>query len=455
MKTRNLLFILVVFLLISGMRGTGFSQWTASGTVLMPGTLWPSVSVASPNVIWICGGATTPFVFRSVNGGSSWTSIPTTGLPAKALMCIWALDSLTCYVGDGGDAGGTTGGDAAVSRTTNGGLNWTLMFNTGGTAGFFNGIVFSRSNPSFGVAESDLPTGAGNAFYLQITTNGGANWTLTNPPGVSGQASAQNTIVVIDNQFYGWGLNTNPLVRFTSNGGTSWNTGTLGITGTFTAGFAFSDNKLIGIGSTSTSFPNVARTTDGGTTWGSVNLGGAGTTALSCLKWVSGTNYVYFDGDITTGMAMYKSTDAGATWTVMTYPTGAINYTHFDFIKVGNTITGFAVSPNGTILKSVENITGISNEGSITPSEYKLNQNYPNPFNPSTTISFDLPRNEFVTLKVYDVVGKEIATIVNKQLTAGSYSELFEAPSNLTSGIYFYKLTAGSFSDTKKLVLVK
>jgi hypothetical protein len=88
------------------------------------------------------------------------------------------------------------------------------------------------------------------------------------------------------------------------------------------------------------------------------------------------------------------------------------------------------------------------------PSTYLLQQNYPNPFNPSTTISFSIPTSEFVTLKVYDVLGREIATLVNENLSAGSYSYNFDA-SNLTSGVYFYKLQAGKYSETKKMLLSK
>lgn len=89
-----------------------------------------------------------------------------------------------------------------------------------------------------------------------------------------------------------------------------------------------------------------------------------------------------------------------------------------------------------------------------TPTEYKLNQNYPNPFNPSTTISFSIPKTEFVTLKIYDSVGKEITTLVNENLPAGTYNKQFNA-TNLSSGVYFYRLQAGSYYQTNKMILVK
>ncbi len=89
-----------------------------------------------------------------------------------------------------------------------------------------------------------------------------------------------------------------------------------------------------------------------------------------------------------------------------------------------------------------------------TPTNYILNQNYPNPFNPSTTISFSLPAKEFVTLKIYDALGKEVTTLVNEELNAGSYKNDWNA-GNLSSGIYFYRLQAGKYSETRKLILLK
>jgi len=86
--------------------------------------------------------------------------------------------------------------------------------------------------------------------------------------------------------------------------------------------------------------------------------------------------------------------------------------------------------------------------------DYSLSQNYPNPFNPTTTISYQIPKAGFVTLKVYDVLGKEVASLVNGQKTSGRYNVQFGG-SKLTSGIYFYKISAGDYSATKKLILMK
>ena len=88
------------------------------------------------------------------------------------------------------------------------------------------------------------------------------------------------------------------------------------------------------------------------------------------------------------------------------------------------------------------------------PSQYALYQNYPNPFNPSTVIAFSLPSKSFVSLKVFDILGKEIATIVSEELSAGNYSRQWNA-AMMSSGIYFYRLQAGTFTETKKLILLR
>jgi hypothetical protein len=93
-------------------------------------------------------------------------------------------------------------------------------------------------------------------------------------------------------------------------------------------------------------------------------------------------------------------------------------------------------------------------DNSITVSEFSLEQNYPNPFNPSTKIKYQIPKSSFVTLKVYNLLGKEIATLVNAEKPTGIYEIEFNAH-DLPSGIYFSKLQAGDFVETKKMVLMK
>ncbi|MBE2255247.1 MAG: choice-of-anchor D domain-containing protein [Ignavibacteria bacterium] len=97
------------------------------------------------------------------------------------------------------------------------------------------------------------------------------------------------------------------------------------------------------------------------------------------------------------------------------------------------------------------NVNPVSN---VIPEKFVLSQNYPNPFNPETKISFGIPKNSLVRLKVYDMLGREVASLVNENLSAGMYEYTFTG-SNLSSGVYFYKLDAGNFTETKRMLLVK
>jgi hypothetical protein len=95
--------------------------------------------------------------------------------------------------------------------------------------------------------------------------------------------------------------------------------------------------------------------------------------------------------------------------------------------------------------------------GDEMPKEFTLAQNYPNPFNPATTIEFSVPKNEFVSLKLYDLLGKEVSTLVSENLNAGVYRKRFDAGqyASSSSGVYFYKLSAGSFVGVKKMLVIK
>ena len=88
------------------------------------------------------------------------------------------------------------------------------------------------------------------------------------------------------------------------------------------------------------------------------------------------------------------------------------------------------------------------------PESFAISQNYPNPFNPSTTLKYGIPKESYITLKVYDILGREVATLVNKQQKAGYYEVDWNAANN-SSGIYFYRIQAGDFAETKKMILMK
>jgi hypothetical protein len=114
----------------------------------------------------------------------------------------------------------------------------------------------------------------------------------------------------------------------------------------------------------------------------------------------------------------------------------------------------FFALADGTIGQFPEGVASVENISGVTPSNYSLEQNYPNPFNPSTTINFTIPNSEFVSLKVYNILGSEVATLVNENLASGAYKFNFDAQ-GLASGIYLYELNAGNFREIKKMNLLK
>ena len=129
----------------------------------------------------------------------------------------------------------------------------------------------------------------------------------------------------------------------------------------------------------------------------------------------------------------------------------------FDFVKYGN-ICKLRVGTNGRSAYETEwNASHTENEESknITlVNSFSLNQNYPNPFNPVTTIKYSIPRISRIVIKIYDVLGNEITTLIDEEKPVGTY-ELNWNADNLTSGVYFYQLKAGDFVETKKMVLMK
>jgi hypothetical protein len=135
----------------------------------------------------------------------------------------------------------------------------------------------------------------------------------------------------------------------------------------------------------------------------------------------------------------------------------------FDVVKQGNKLYLWACTVNSNVLRCIDSINyiGIKNINEEIPKSFFLEQNYPNPFNPVTSIKFALPKASMVKLVIYDLLGKEVAALVNEMRQPGIYNEMFDA-SNLASGVYFYKIdvrqagsSTGDFTDVKKMVLIK
>ena len=163
--------------------------------------------------------------------------------------------------------------------------------------------------------------------------------------------------------------------------------------------------------------------------------------------------YHTLDGDITSNLNSIDS---------LTSYISENHYLNLEFQNIaGNNNEGiirdYLIEVDGKVLQAGSQRMNLMNkveEISQAPKLFSLSQNYPNPFNPVTSIKYQIPKNTFVTIKVYDILGKEVRTLVNEVKSAGNYSIMFDA-SSLSSGVYFYKISAGEFSDVKRMVLIK
>ena len=200
------------------------------------------------------------------------------------------------------------------------------------------------------------------------------------------------------------------------------------------------------------SYGGVYVSSNGGGSWSAADSGIASivpdfyysTTALAA----AGSNV--FAG--TYGGGLYLSTNQGALWTKVME--GMTNETDIaDLYVYKDTI--YAATPTNVYKRPLsEMVTAVQQKGPNVPATFSLLQNYPNPFNPTTVISYQLPVTGQVTLEVYDMLGREIATLVNDRENAGSYSVKFDG-SKLASGVYFYRIVADNYVATRKMALLK
>ena len=183
--------------------------------------------------------------------------------------------------------------------------------------------------------------------------------------------------------------------------------------------------------------------TDNGTSWrGLYGLAGSAVRTFQ----VNGTDL--FAG---TSLGVLVSNDTGRSWK-------SVNAEMADSNIISLQISGdymLAGTAGGAVWRRpLSEVTGVKTSMISSPTQFSLGQNYPNPFNPTTTITFSVPTHSLVSLKVFDILGREVATVLSEQLPAGNYSRQWSAQ-HMPSGVYFYRLHAGSFTETKKLVLLK
>jgi hypothetical protein len=195
----------------------------------------------------------------------------------------------------------------------------------------------------------------------------------------------------------------------------------------------------------------IAKTTNGGDNW--INQTPNINTYFISVSFIN----------VNTGMVVggygtiLRTTNGGMNWLNISRPA----YNCLSNIQMLNADTVFCAGQvqdstyRSLVIKSYTGgSTGINNNLSKTPTIYSLQQNYPNPFNPSTNIRYDLPKNGFVKLVIFDALGREVETLVNEKQTVGTYEAPFNA-SKYSSGIYFYRLITDNFSETKKMLLIK
>jgi photosystem II stability/assembly factor-like uncharacterized protein len=392
------------------------------------------VDAVDMNIGWAVGKYGGP-VMRTTNGGATWSMCANPEAPGY-LWGVQAINANTAMVFSAVE----TGGNTAIWRTTDAGQNWLKVYGLTEAGAFIDGMVMV--NATVGYALGD-PVG-GKWLFLK-TTDGGATWSRLN--SAPAQAGAETGMLFsfatygTTQLWFGSGLK----MYHSTNGGLNWTYAYHSDSPvTSFASLHFAD-PLHGV---STSFfGNYAMwTEDGGVTWTDVELPGSGESGVTGLR-----------GDffITRGKSIYQSGDGGKTWPAVFTHTGSTPFAQLSFADMGSSVRGWAVAWGGPIVTYTQIPTGVNTgleEG--VPSTVALLPNYPNPFNPSTVITYVLPDPAEVRLSVYDMLGREVATLVEGLQGRGVHKETLDA-SGLASGPYVCRLQTASTTVTRKLMLVR
>jgi photosystem II stability/assembly factor-like uncharacterized protein len=391
---------------------------------------------------WAAGDS--GLIIHTSNGGLNWT-IQNSGVSEK----IQDIFFLNYNLGWAVSARFDSVFGSYIIRTTNGGTHWEKeLFNIENK--FFHTIYFLDSLNGW-VAGSPS-----QAFYG--TTNGGLTW---DSPRLNGDYSTLpvQKILFFSKQ-YGFACggmhDLMGVIWKTTNAGLNWSAKNMGFEPLRELYFIDSLN-LIGVGGDSDLGTGVARTSDGGENW-IYELPGF----LGAATGLSFRNMHEAWGCLGSESKFILSSDSGKTWISFgTYNNAAI----FDLVFT-DSLHGFAVGDSGVILQYKYNHTStIDDRKGEIPLTLYISQNYPNPFNPRTKIRYEIPNftlSEFegsrVQLKVYDLLGNEVATLVDDVKPAGYYEVEFGASLNdriISSGIYIYQIRVSNFIQTKKMLLLK
>lgn len=371
------------------------------------------------NIAWACGENGT--ILYTSNGGIYWVqqnSGTTADLYAIVFMEISEGPVYAC------------GENGIILRTSNSGTNWNVI----------------QSNVSVTLRDiSDFNfVAVGDSGVILKSSDQGLNWfplaspTLKNLYAVC--AIFSNYIVGQDGTILN-GIGS----------GTIWSLGSSGVANDL-YGVPLFGSRDIAVGEGGL----ILRSTNTGTNWFTQNSF-TQRTIRSAEYSVNNTSRIYCAGD--SGLIM-KTTDYGNHWGFQNSGTDKDLYSVFFYLDDN---TGYAAGNNGTILKTTDGggiITSISNSGHSetgnTPFGFTLNQNFPNPFNPETVIRYSLNEDSFVSLKVHDVQGNEIALLVNEKKNRGVHNFQFSTFNyELSSGVYFYTIEIEGFTETKRMILLK
>ena len=425
------------------------------------------------HVVWIDmrDGISKIYYKRSTDGGVNW-SADTQLTNSTALFFDLSITVSGFYVHV---VWQDDWSEIYYKRSTDGGVSWETDIRLS----YFTG---SSTNPSIAVSGSLVHTVwadyrfSGPGIYYIHSTNIGVYWgtevRLTNSSGISKNpsisASGAFVHTVWDDNRDG---NSEIYYKHSTDGGINWG-----------ADIRLSnDPSYSEIPSIAVSDSNVhvvwydyrngnydiyyKRSTDGGINWGPetrITFTYASSLFPSVAVSASIVHVVWEDFRNGNMEIYYKrSTNSGTNWEADTRLTNRWGYSTYSSVSVSDSIVHVVWTDDRDGNEEIYykrnptgNTVGINNINSEIPKKFSLSQNYPNPFNPSTNIKFDLKHSSLTKLIVYDILGKEIATLVNEKLNAGSYEAEWDG-SSYPSGIYFYILRAGDYKETRKMILIK
>lgn len=382
-------------------------------------------------------------ILNTTNGGTNWSrQISGTTYP---LLSIMFADENTGWASGGyDDFNPLCYNYRIILKTTNGGANWITQL-TGGLGYFFNDLSVVNDQTAFTTSEGVCcpPFCIQSAGSVTKTDNAGLNWF-----GVLGDAF-YSVFFLNDNE--GWAAGQSgsdvlaPLdyIYKTNNSGNNWQ---LILNDTAFNANPFRNVFFVNAMTGYSIKGKLLKTTDGGFNW--INADSISTQSVtdncfinSDTGWCTGWN-----GKI------IRTDNGGINWSIQSSnTTEKLNSIHFT-----DELYGWAVGSGGTIVKtSSGGLTSIKQNQTSEIPDYHLSQNYPNPFNPTTSLEFGISDLGFITLKVSDVLGNEIETLVNENLSPGSYEVKWNGE-RFASGIYFYSLTAGGkYIGSKRMILIK